>query len=105
MTEDNRHNVVVIGNLLKKNLEEIGIHYDMDSNTSDVCAQINDRIIDVSKERELTIDLRETKDVLDIIDKSRYAQSETDISAEEYKKVIKYYEDFKNSLQYLKNRV
>ena len=43
--------------------------------------------------------------VLDIIDKSRYAQSETDISAEEYKKVIKYYEDFKNSLQYLKNRV
>lgn len=104
-TDNYRHNVVVVGNILKKYLKAIGIEYEINVNTSDVCGQLNKVIKAARNEKPVSVDAGETREVLDIIDKSKYADENTLITEEEYQKVIKYYEELKNSLQYLKNRL
>lgn len=110
-TQDYRHNIIVLSVVFKKELKKLNIKYAKDVNLSEISEEINRRI-DVfhkmpekRKKKVLHIDTQDTLAVLEIIAKAQYCDEFTQITAEEYDKVRQYVEEFKNSLQYLKNKV
>lgn len=60
---------------------------------------------DMEEPGRRVLSAEETLQVLEIISKAKYCDENTKITTDEYDKVRQYVEEFKNSLQYLKNKV
>lgn len=110
-TQDLRHNIIVLSIMLKRYLNKLNIRCSKDVNLSEISDEINRRINNYNKLTEgkqtgkLALDMQDTLPVLEIIAKAEYCDEFTQITAEENDKVRQYVEEFKNSLQYLKNKV
>lgn len=108
-TEDLRHNVLVLYAMFVKYLKKIGIDFYIDNNILDVKAEIDKRIDNAfgyEKFREgRYITDADSLEVMRIMLKAKYSRENIQLTAEEYRKVRQYVEEFKKSLQYLKNKV
>ncbi len=108
-TEDLRHNVEILGILLVKYLGKIGIVYAKNINAGELEEKIARRLLQAEKKVENETagrrDLSNTSEIIAILHKAKYGGNNIEITKEEYEKVRSYVEDFKNSLQYMKNKV
>lgn len=107
-TEDMRHNVIVLGALLKRYLGRIGIDYCMSDTKKELAEELNRRASTARAKKDINViaeSEEETIKVLSIVEKAKYCDENCQITQEEYEKVRQYVEELKNSLQYLKNRV
>lgn len=108
-TDDLRHNIKILSDMFVKYLLKLGIEFYMDSNISEIVKEIDERISVASQEGKLKeckyITGEDTAEILDIIFKAKYSGENIQLTEEEYQKVRQYVEEFKKSLQYLKNKV
>ena len=108
-TEDLRINVKVLSDMFVKYLKKIGIELYMDSNILEVKNRIDERILMASNAEKLKackyITNVDSGEILNIIMKAKYSRENIQLTEEEYQKVRQYVEEFKKSLQYLKNKV
>ena len=81
----------------------------MDSNILEVKNRIDERILMASNAEKLKackyITNVDSGEILNIIMKAKYSRENIQLTEEEYQKVRQYVEEFKKSLQYLKNKV
>ena len=110
-TPDLRHNIIVLSVMFNKYLGKLNIRHSKDVYLSGISEEINRRIdgyyASLKGGAEVRMHLRteDTRQVLEIIWKAKYCDENTKITTDEYDKVRQYVEEFKNSLQYLKNKV
>lgn len=108
-TEDIRHNILVLYTMFVKYLKKLGIDFYIDNNILDVKVEIDKRINNAFGYEKLRenryITDADSLEVMQIMLKAKYSRENIQLTDEEYKKVRQYVEEFKKSLQYLKNKV
>lgn len=108
-TENLRENINILYDIFKKCMFKIGIEFYMDSGVAKISVQVNERIETALKKEKLKeckyITAIDVEEIFEIMLKSKYSSENIKLSEEEYKKVRQYVEEFKKSLQYLKNKV
>lgn len=115
-TDDLRHNIDVLTVIFEKLLTKAGIDYSINRSTSDICNDINELIgrlkkADMDKDSKYTKsggiipDTSDTEEVICIIYRAKYADKNAGFTEKDTDKLRQYVEEFKNSLQYFKNKV
>lgn len=115
-TDDLRHNMDVLTVVFEKLLTKAGIDYSINRSTSDICKDINELIgrlnkADVDKDSKYTKsggiipDTSDTEEVIRIIYRAKYSDENAEFTEKDADKLHQYVEEFKNSLQYFKNKV
>ena len=115
-TDDLRHNIDVLTVIFEKLLTKAGIDYSINRSTSDICKDINELIgrlnkADVDKDSKYTNsggiipDTSDTEVVIRIIYRAKYSDENAEFTEKDTDKLHQYVEEFKNSLQYFKNKV
>lgn len=115
-TDDLRHNIDVLTVIFEKLLTKAGIDYSINRSTSDICKDINELIsrlkkADMDKESKYTNsggiipDISDTEEVIRIIYRAKYSDKNAEFTEKDTDKLHQYVEEFKNSLQYFKNKV
>ncbi|MCI5602426.1 MAG: transglutaminase-like domain-containing protein [Clostridiales bacterium] len=115
-TDDLRHNMDVLTVVFEKLLTKAGIDYSINRSTSDICKDINELIgrlnkADVDKDSKYTKsggiipDTSDTEEVIRIIYRAKYSDENAEFTEKDTDKLHQYVEEFKNSLQYFKNKV
>lgn len=115
-TDDLRHNIDVLTVIFEKLLTKAGIDYSINRSTSDICNDINELIgrlkkADMDKDSKYTKsggiipDTSDTEEVICIIYRAKYADKNAEFTEKDTDKLHQYVEEFKNSLQYFKNKV
>lgn len=115
-TDDLRHNICVMASILEKLLAKAGIDYSISRSTKDICDDVNEFIgklneADRNKDNKYTKsggsipDISDTKEVINIIYRAKYSDKNAEFTAKDNDKLHHYVEEFKNSLQYFKNKV
>ena len=110
ITPDIRHNIAVLSLIFKKSMERAGIDYSKNRSRKAIVSDINEYINTLetlqTENRKFTIpDKNITEQIIDILFKAKYSDENVQFSKEEYDKLRQYVEEFKNSLQYFKNKV
>lgn len=110
-TANFRHNIIVLSVMLDNDLSKLNIRHSKDVSLSRISEEINRRIdgyyasLKDGAVARMHLRTEDTRRVLEIIWKAKYCDENIKITADEYDKVRQYVEEFKNSLQYLKNKV
>ena len=102
--------------IFEKLLTKAGIDYSINRSTSDICNDINELIgrlkkADMDKDSKYTKsggiipDTSDTEEVICIIYRAKYADKNAEFTEKDTDKLHQYVEEFKNSLQYFKNKV
>ena len=102
--------------IFEKLLTKAGIDYSINRSTSDICNDINELIgrlkkADMDKDSKYTKsggiipDTSDTEEVICIIYRAKYADKNAGFTEKDTDKLRQYVEEFKNSLQYFKNKV
>lgn len=113
-TDDIRHNIIVLTCIIKMELEKINVVITKDKRKTDIEELINEKIDKMNKiaaeenniDKSINIpDKKMTSTILDIMYAAKYSNENVQFSNEECAKVRQYVEEFKNSLQYFKNRL
>lgn len=115
-TDDSRKNIEILILIFNEILKRAEIDVSKNRSISEICKDINiyiDKIETVNKEKDCRYtssggkipDKADTSEIINIIYKAKYSDKNAKFSEEETAKLRQYVEEFKNSLQYFKNRV
>ncbi len=110
ITSDIRHNIAVLSLIFKKSMERAGIDYSKNRSCKAIVSDINEYIntlatLQTENRKFIIPDKNITEQIIDILFKAKYSDENVQFSKEEYDKLRQYVEEFKNSLQYFKNKV
>lgn len=111
-TANNRENILVLQEIYKEELLKYSVTYRIDQSNDDILknilsayAKMQSKLTDEQKQHFVIPTQEYLEKVLKIFKKAKYANESAQFSDEEYEFIRQYVEEFKNSLQYAKNRL